>query len=177
MRRRALSLGFITILVICTSYAGVNRGETQEKVEIEDYAVYSAAINTLSAGIPSSLLMIQDRTFPQPSPRPVRTELVPAGVLEDFQIKNQQVYHLDRHFDLPNKYHLLSESEYSDIFQSSPIITLSRVGFNSTKDVALLYLEFGKGAIAQKGYYVLLNKLKGRWRVQEKVAIISGRSS
>ena len=141
-------------------------------MDLEDYSVYSVLVNSEQGGGRRSLVMILDHTGLRASPRLVEPERVPDEVLEDFRLKNEATYLLERNFQLLNNYHLLSATEYAGISRSAPVITLSRVGFDNSRELALVCIAHTKGAIADSDYFVILRKIKGRWMVQRRLAVL-----
>jgi hypothetical protein len=114
-----------------------------------------------------------------------------AELRKDFKSKNQQLHPLAQRFPTDILVTLLSESERSVIFSgslyqtgenqggrdvgwkafyakypsASGITSVSRVGFNQQRDIALVYvsnvLDFEVGS----GWYLILTKKDGQWKV------------
>lgn len=113
------------------------------------------------------------------------SEQMPAldsETINDFKLKNAQSYPLSSNFDLPVKVLLFSEEEMKEIFDdggwsefyrryplAQGIMSVSRVGFNSTKDQALVYVGSSCDWLYGAGYYVLLTKENGVWVIQDEV--------
>jgi hypothetical protein len=101
-----------------------------------------------------------------------------------FRSRNDQAYPFRSDMDLGTPYTLLSQSGRNRIFgqnqsgwevfynrypQAPGITTLSRVGFNSTLDQALVYIGTQSNWLAGAGYYVLLKKADGVWSIDQQV--------
>ncbi|KYK31890.1 MAG: hypothetical protein HXS48_07765 [Theionarchaea archaeon] len=109
---------------------------------------------------------------------------VKQETFDDFQIKNTQPCPLADFFDLDVTVVFMNEKEVREHFQndawfelyakypfSQGIMTLSRVGFNSEMNQALVYVGNQKEILSGAGYYVLLTKMNGVWIIQDKVMI------
>jgi len=111
--------------------------------------------------------------------------LTEQETLDDFLKKNEQPHRLEDLFDLPVTVVLLSNEEFKEIFQngsgwedfykkyprSQGIMMLSRVGFNSKMDQALVYVGNQSHWLSGAGYYVLLTKAYGFWTVQSEMMV------
>jgi hypothetical protein len=107
---------------------------------------------------------------------------VEQETFEDFKMKNTEPYPLHSFFDVSIPIILVSQEELNEIFEnedwddiflkkynSSVIVTLSRVGFNETMDQALVYSGISTTLKFGIGYYVLLVKEGGHWKVQNGI--------
>jgi hypothetical protein len=103
---------------------------------------------------------------------------------DSFRVRNDAAYPVLPGMDLGNAYVLLSQAEMRQIFSQNRdgwqlfyekypvapgITTLSRVGFNTTLDQALVYVGTLSHWLAGAGYYVLLKKVNGVWIVDQQV--------
>ncbi|HEX5130988.1 MAG TPA: hypothetical protein VFX92_00725 [Candidatus Krumholzibacteria bacterium] len=50
-------------------------------------------------------------------------------------------------------------------------VRVSRVGFNSAGDQALLYCDYGKGNLGGEGVLILLDRVEGEWRITRRVSL------
>jgi hypothetical protein len=111
---------------------------------------------------------------------------VPAEVIRDFDEKNRQSHavwpELSRH--LPVR--VLSREEHKAIFTANPddnwkrfyerypdapgIITVSRVGLNRDKNLALFYMGVGRGSLNAGGQLYVLKKEGDEW-VDQRISI------
>jgi len=100
----------------------------------------------------------------------------------DYKNKNARTYKLANKFSIPQTVILISEEELNEIFQnkkgwdefnekysnSSGIIQISRVGFNSNQTQAILYYSYQRGLVWGEGYLIFLTKYEGKWMVKEE---------
>ena len=104
--------------------------------------------------------------------------------LDNFHTRNVQEHPLDDFFDLEIKLVFMSEEEVEEHFQkdgwlefyeiypfSQGIMTLSKVGFNSEMNQALVYVGNQSSWDSGAGYYVLLFKENNVWIIQDEVVI------
>ncbi|MDQ1350539.1 MAG: hypothetical protein QG657_841 [Acidobacteriota bacterium] len=105
--------------------------------------------------------------------------------LEDFEQKNQHHYPLNYKFNIKKKYLLLSHEEFMDnalqranwddlrsVYpDSSGVFTFSRVGFNSTRDKAIVYQGWWEGWRFSFGYIILLYKVKNVWILEKRMPL------
>ncbi len=165
----------------------------QEMLESKDvYAVYSALIKAkYIEGHVVKLIVIEDHTSLKGSLADTDTifEKLPAieqETLNNFQAKYLQQQPLADLFDLDVDVVLLSEKARKEIFEdiedpdkgweefyrtypgSQGIMALSRVGFNSEMNQALVYVWNLSASLGGEGWYVLLVKEDGVWKIQEE---------
>lgn len=106
--------------------------------------------------------------------------------IKDFRAHARECRSLGRQFDAPVKYLLITRKDFDSLFHqgeieggwnrfykkypgSSGVIGFSNEGFNSQMDQALVSTSRGCGGLCGAGYYVLLAKEQGVWKVQSKV--------
>lgn len=164
--------------------------------EAEEYAVYSALIQAVfidpykDADRPE-LIVIDDETSLGPTGPTLAETLkfvqvdlpgLTDEVVQDFAARNQQTYPLEPLLTLSVKNVLISQEELNTIFKnqdgwdifyskfpnSQGRMTLSCVGFNPEKDMALVYVGNQSYWLAGAGFYVLLEKVAGQWIVKSK---------
>jgi hypothetical protein len=161
----------------------------------EEYNVYSALISSVSDAIVSNtikLVVIEENTVgsdyskrSESNEAYVRQDMpeLQQETLDNYKKANQQSYLLERQFDLPVSYILISEKEKNDIFQSGRgwddfykkypasqgIMSLSRVGFNSQEDQALVYIGKEENWEGGRGYIFLLIKENNVWKIKREV--------
>lgn len=114
--------------------------------------------------------------------------MMAAEVAKDYRVKNRTPVRLKDSFQLSMKHVLIEKEELDRMFKSRDewgefykkypdsggFIRLSRVGFNSAMNQALVYVEHGCGGLCGTGHYVLLEKNVDGWRVvQSSMAWIS----
>ena len=103
-------------------------------------------------------------------------------VIDDFVTKNAKPHKLTKSFDLKLKYILTPKEKIEEVFNSpgqwnefyrqfpnsNGLIGLSRAGFNSSGNQALVYIEHNCRGLCGTGHYLLLAKIDQRWGVQKK---------
>jgi hypothetical protein len=109
---------------------------------------------------------------------------VAAETVDSFRLRNDAAYPIRPDMDLGGPYTLLSQAGRNKIFGQNQsgwdifynryptapgITTLSRAGFNSTFDQALVYIGTQSNWLAGAGYYVLLKKAGGVWSIDQQV--------
>jgi hypothetical protein len=169
----------------------------QNEIEEEEYAVYSALINSSTDDENvNRLLIIVD----QPSAwvgmideeRDSFYEDIikssPALMKEtvsDLKAKNKEHHRFTRRLDIKRRYVLVSEKEIEDLFSNDVnggweefyrkypktrgFATFSRVGFNAEKTQALVYQAHSCGGLCGGGSYMLLTKTNGVWTIKGSV--------
>lgn len=197
-RKLVLGLGIILLALVAVIVRRTPLPSTVEEPPIaeEEYAVYGALIDAMYVDAIEGveLVVISDHTVTGDYPggsldstlEHVRGKLqqkLEPKTIDDFRLKNKQTYKLSRKVPLKVKYILLSKEEHEGIFEegggwkqfyatypkSQGVMTLSRVGFNTETDQALVYVGNQSHYLAGTGYYVLLAKEDGVWVVQDQV--------
>jgi hypothetical protein len=168
-----------------------------EMREAEEYAVYSALINSFHPKNDGKLLLIQNRTesfYPHDGTgdetKYIKDHLPPdtsEETLNDYKSVDRQTKALDRRFVVNDTYLLVTEDRRHQWFtslksiqefhqrypNSTGIRLLSRVGFNKTLDEALVYSWGYCGGDCGGGGYYLLRKENGRWTIKQQRTWIS----
>jgi len=163
--------------------------------EAEEYAVYSAIIQTRYIDTQKpALIVISDQTdldyFSDELGEHlkfVRQDLpdLTDEIAADFEIQNKQPQSLKSLFAISVKYVFISQQEIQTTFKkqdgwdifyakypdSQGYMHLSGVGFNSQMDMALVYVDNMRYALAGEGHYVLLKKVNGQWTVQDQTMV------
>ena len=108
---------------------------------------------------------------------------VSQETVEDFSNQNHTSTSLAAKFEVPVKYQLVSASDVDRLFRSprgwqqfysrfpeaKGLISLSRVGFSSTKAEALVHVSIGCDFTCRNGKLIFLAKRKGRWYIQSRM--------
>ncbi|MGD2249910.1 MAG: hypothetical protein PVF58_15995 [Candidatus Methanofastidiosia archaeon] len=107
---------------------------------------------------------------------------VEQETFEDFKMKNTEPYPLHNFFDVSIPIVLVNKEEINEIlrkengdniflstYNSDVFVTLSRVGFNAEMDQALVYAGISTTIGFGIGYYVLLVKEGGHWKVHNGI--------
>ncbi|HEX3144218.1 MAG TPA: hypothetical protein VHQ64_09615 [Pyrinomonadaceae bacterium] len=168
-----------------------------ETREAEEYAVYSALINGFHRQNDGKLLLIQNRTEVAylydgtgDEIRYVKDHMPPTTsteTLDDFKSMGRQMNELDCRLAINNSYSFVAPDEKDHWFATreamqefrrkyadSPRITLlSRVGFNRSRDEALVYSWGYCGGDCGGGGYYLFRKENGRWIMKQEKTWIS----
>ena len=108
-----------------------------------------------------------------------------AETIHDFALKNQRAHAVERRFDLPVAYAILTDAQLDSLFKSADgegwnrfyrlypkadgLFTLSRVGFNTQKDQALIHVGNQSHWLSGAGFYILLRKVGGKWEIAHEV--------
>lgn len=186
-----MSKRFLTALLVLMAAGSCSSAQSIESanVEREEYAVYSAMIPMIYGGARANHLVIVNPTlyagstkskgnieFTFPGGPPVSQQ-----TFDDFLQRNKSNRWLTRKFDLNCEYVLVDAVEIKTIASFKPMddwkefhrkypeaagyVTLSRVGFNETRDQALMLTSFVCHPLCDEGVYILLAKSDGAWKV------------
>ena len=163
--------------------------------EVEEYAVYSAIIQTRYIDTQEpALIVISDQTDLDyfEGELSEHLESIRQGlpdltdeVCADFEAQNKQPQPLKSLFTISVKYVFISPQEIQTTFKKQDgwdifyakypnaqgFMHLSGVGFNSQMDMALVYVDNMHYALAGEGHYVLLKKVNGQWTVQDQTMV------
>jgi hypothetical protein len=107
------------------------------------------------------------------------------NTLEDFEQKNQHHYPLNYKFNIKRKYILISHEEFLDSLRqrrnwydlhsaypdSSGVFTFSRVGFNQTRDKAIVFQKCWDGRSDSVKSIILLYKVKNVWIIERTMPL------
>lgn len=158
--------------------------------EAEEYAVYSAVITERYVkGDSPKLLVISNQTSfygderqraiygddyveKTTSEQRVRqmkqsSPSVSEEILSDYDAKRMQHNKIRHNFNFLVGYTLINEVEPENGKKLDRIIRLSKVGFNSEKTQAFVYVEFICFALCGEGNEFLLEKADGVWKIKE----------
>lgn len=111
----------------------------------------------------------------------------------DFDTKGRDTSLLAAHFNLKLPYVLVSDKELHEVFRDEPkgspdqegwhrfyerypgapgILAISRVGFNASKDQAMIFVIHRAGFLAGSGvFYVMHKQQDGGWEIEKEVTI------
>jgi hypothetical protein len=153
-----------------------------DRVEAEQYAVLSAAISSKYVGQGAELVVIEDQTTIGTSylVEQVHRRLpeVPAEVISDFEVKNQEPRRPRLLLDLSVPYLLLPASEAhpnggraarrSVDQEPHPRVTvrLTIPGLSSDMDRALVYIRGFPAFYSDAGYLLFMVKEAGVWKIK-----------
>ena len=191
-----LFLALYTLSPFFSCYSSVV--EKDNEVTTEEYAVYSAVIQTMFVKESVKTIVVAKHTTfydyksswekPEDYLRVMLEQLRPLSpdTLEDFERKNNEQSELGLRLNLSLKYVLLDKQaptntpeayaerwrSFYDQYPGSPgIISLSRVGFNANKDQAIVYAANICGGLCGKGYYVLLTMSGRGWKIEKDLML------
>lgn len=180
----------------CSGYSLVFAKEN--KVTAEEYAVYSAVIQAMYVKEQDKTIVIAIHTTfynyksiwqkPEDYMRVMLEQLTPISLdtVEDLEKKNKERSELESRLNLTVNYVLLGKQastntpedyaaqwrSFYDKYPGSPgIISLSRVGFNADRKQAIVYVANSCGGLCGKGYYVLVTKDSGDWRIERDLML------
>lgn len=112
---------------------------------------------------------------------------VSGDTLDDYAARNKQSLGFEDKFKLRASYQIVPYAEIESLFRSGVLddawktfyskypesngyVRLSRVGFNKTREQALVSIGWIRGPLAGEGHYVLLGKQNGSWKVLKRAA-------
>ena len=156
----------------------------------DDAAILKAALENLCQG---NYLVIDSTSIQPARIEQDRLQSIPAAGLEDLRTRNRNTAVLSL-ADLCPGAHLASHSEIEKAFDApapaeptdldwrwkafaktypgvASLVRLSLPGYSSRGKVAVVYLEAGRGSTAGEGWYVLLKKTAGKWRVVSRESV------
>jgi hypothetical protein len=161
------------------------------QIELEEQAVYAALLKDL---VPAPTIVLMEATSTDPGGVTntgstmdyVMKNMhdVDQAAADSFKARNDKSYPLSPDMELGVKYSILTQAQRNEMFSpnqngwdafyqnypDAPGITeLSRVGFNTAFDQALVYEGTQSNYLAGAGYFVLLVKVNGAWSVSQKV--------
>jgi hypothetical protein len=194
MKALPRSTHYILLTVLVTACTGTPTPvptPSAEQVDAEEQAVYAALFGNFY-GAPRYVIMESSATGPsgvedtEPNLSRVLQDMrgVNQGTVDSFRQRNAESHPFEPNMELGSPYVLLSQAEMNLIFSPNRdgwqsfynqypdapgITTLSRVGFNSTLDQALVYVGTMSHYLAGAGYYVLLVKESGVWKVDQQM--------
>ena len=186
---------FMTALIFALLAAQVVPAQSQRSGErsnipAKEYAIYAAVIGDMLANgelspdpqLEVELLVIAGQTVKnhqaaivgQDEGKIVKQKFssnISQETIDDYVAKNSKSHQLTKSFNLKLEYILIPEEKLgsSDV---GGLIALSRVGFDSSGNQALVYVDYGRGptfcGVGRYGRYMLLVKNKQRWIVKKK---------
>lgn len=185
----------LAFLVILLTGQGVNGYSicAEDGPDADEYAVYAALFAEKGDDKEGKQIVLENATvvndtFSQRMDQKSIEKLfgLPSitDAIKDFLTKNRKSSALADQFRLKATIVLISNSDVKRLFHDSieggwdlfhakypnanSINTLSRVGFNKDKTVALLYYTYSCGGLCGQGQYVLLRKHEGQWKIEKE---------
>lgn len=191
MFRRRLLLLLLLSLAACSARPTPAPTPASNQVDVEEQAVYAFLLTKMYH---NSDYVIMDTTATSLTGVDNTTQTldyilqnmhdVSPETETSFRNRNDMAYAIRKDMQLGFPYTLLSQAGRNQIFgqnqsgweifynrypQSPGITTLSRVGFNSTFNQALVYIGTQSNWLAGAGYYILLKKADGAWSIDQQV--------
>ncbi len=191
MTRKLLLSFLLLLLAACTAQPTALPTPLPEQIDSEEQAVYAALIQAL---FPASLQVIMDTTATNPGGTGDTAQTlayvlanmhgVSAQTSDSFLARNTSRSLAFRPANLGVPYVLFTQDEVNSLFSTNQdgwqlfygkypdargILTLSRAGFDTALDQALVYAGMLSQFYGSSGRYVLLNKVNGTWTIDQKV--------
>jgi hypothetical protein len=193
MSRKLLLLLLVVYMVACTDTPTSSPTPSAGQVNLEEQAVYAfllpkmyqhhgyVIMDTTATSVTGVDNTSQTLDYILQNMHDVANE-----TLDGFRTRNDAAYPIRPDMKIDSPYTLLSQAGRSRIFgqnqsgwdifynrypQAPGITTLSRVGFNTTFDQALVYIGTQSNWLAGEGYYVLLKKADGVWSIDQQVMV------
>ena len=146
---------------------------TTSNLDKVDYDVYSTVIRNLAPNLRNGPVLIKANTELVAPAQLITLQHLPEGARADFLQKNQQSVKLQEQFSIPLDYHLTNEDKRGGY--GFLVLGLSRIGFNQSKDKALVYITYTldtmDGENAKERFFVL-TRTSDQWVVQGTVGVI-----
>jgi hypothetical protein len=184
-----------SVLVILGVLLAVQICCAQSAVEPEEYLVYSCLIKGLYGDDAASQFAMAKKTCSTPIGTAtwnyLNNKLSPldADFVRDFNERISSPVEIENQFKLRSTVKLLSEPElklifkpersygetgeedwsnFRKVYQTFSLLSLSRVGFNKSRDKALVELGSQYGYLAGEGKFYLLIKSGNKWKIKRK---------
>ncbi len=126
-----------------------------------EYRVYAALFKSKALkGIPSAHVVLADKTVG----KTCRWGKIDPALLEDFNRKNRVGYPLEHALPRDDRASVLLTGD-AEARASKGQTSVSRVGFNPDETRAMVYVEHTTWPNKAVGYFVVLAKKNGEWRI------------
>jgi hypothetical protein len=191
MVRKFLLISLAISVAACTAKPPPSPAPTAVQIDVEEQAVYAYLLPqmyrnkgyVIMASTATSAIGVENTTQTLDYILQNMHGVAPETV-ESFRARNDMAYPIRPNMDLGSPYTLLSQAARNKIFsqnqsgweifynrypQAPGITSLSRVGFNAGFDQALVYIGTQSNWLAGAGYYILLKKADGVWRIDQQV--------
>lgn len=178
----------------CTPATTALPTPTAPDIEAEEEAVYAALFDEMY-GEPQMLVLVAETETGVMSVENTDSTLeyvlsqmgeVDQATVDSFLVRNDASYPLRPDMNVGLPYVLLTDEQVKQIFDintsgwdvfytrypNSPGLTsVSRVGFNADFTQALVYIGTQSHWLVGSGYYVLLEKVDGKWQIIGEVMV------
>lgn len=190
MKYRILLLLVVPLLLLASCSDDDPVSTAPDDLTDDEYAIWSATIDSLVVWEKDDVVVLQNSTDSYPlhdstTASYLRGQLkVPDAAIQNYEERNAVPATIERKLTLDVEYTLLGKQEieviiiaggYDELYSRYPrcngVTTLSRVGFNVDRTVALVYLSQTPGFLAGVGWAVLLRKVTGKWQVTTSTVV------
>ena len=113
----------------------------------------------------------------------LENESIQEEVIEAWRMENESTSLLQRKFDFEYKYHMVtraeldeyqSESFFSEFYKRYPdsngLISVSRIGYDKTRNTALIHVIHSYGTLGANYYFIVLQKSTGGWDIVRRIS-------
>lgn len=198
MRQAGWIVGIVLIsFELCSGSASTpwNQSISREGVSDEEYEIYSTVIKQTYLRPDTKMFVIEERTFrydfavddDEPWRDKKKGLTIEESAAEDYEARNNKKWLLNKDsFKLPVKVSLITDLDLKAIFHGNwgelqwinyyrrfpdarGFIMLSRIGFNTERTQALLYIGSRCGPGCGDIHFLLLEKVDGVWAMKKEL--------
>jgi hypothetical protein len=147
--------------------------------KIKLFIIYEKTVDSINSSTGSEFVNLDSKFIKNGMPK------IQDDILINFKNENKQKKVFEKQFNLCSNYYLLKESEYENIFKndknndgwkkyrqmypdSSGIINFSKIGFNNSKNQALVFFSTSFDYDGGIGSYYMLEKENNIWKINQK---------
>jgi hypothetical protein len=190
---------FITILFISLVNAiAQQNSNVQKPIKSNEYDIYKIVLKELFIKPDTKQLVIHNFTSGEFIGEQQTSQFqildrenipVEADTIENYNTLNKEAAKLKYKFGISPKVNLATDAELKPIFEkikegdrgkaykdalmkkyeTTTIIRLSRVGFNKSKNQALIHVGYICGVLCGEGRYIVLSKENDVWTIKRKI--------
>ncbi len=184
MKHTFLLLLVLPLLIVAACSDDDPVGTYPTDVTDDEYAVWSVTLDSMVVWEADDVVVLQSGTdgyalHDSATASTLKQQLkVPDEAVVNYKDRNAGSSTIERKLTLPVDYHLISSQEiediltidgYEELYRRYPkcngVTTLSHVGFNADRTMALVYMSNTTGYLAGAGWAVLCRKVSGKWAV------------
>lgn len=169
MRKLKLFLILSTLFAISVGVDLASAQVAQNSPGVKEYDVYSALINERYTSTAIQQVNIERMSLAAYDRVPYTLKNLPhlsGKTVADFKSKNAEAVAFDDLFRVKVKHELLERGVNAIPARGTTTLAFSRVGFNSKRDQALVYVIENCGGRCGKNYFALLAKEGGDWKLK-----------
>ncbi|MEK6285729.1 MAG: hypothetical protein AABO57_08310 [Acidobacteriota bacterium] len=170
------------------------QSSSDDGVSDDEYEIYSAVIKQNYLQSDTKQLIVEERTFrydfasdDEPWKDKPKGVSLDQSAAEDYEAKNSRQWLLNKaSFKLPVKFNLITDLDLKAIFHghwgelewigyyrrypdSRGFVMLSRIGFNTERTQALMYVGSRCGPSCGDIHFLLLEKTNGSWTTKKEL--------